>query len=458
MAGPVKQEDGGSPAPAQRPGSLHSGLGRPEGLSKEKATVSTSGRKVRFLPTNFSRLKKEAGSSSDGGSRGSAGPSAKPDSVFEELIRAAAAEGRGRAGRGMLGRGPGPAPGRGAGSVTTFSGGGDGPTARAATSARHGVWGGTPSRDAGSGAGPSRAGGPGSAPGCAQPGGPGAKGGPALSVLEADLAVEEREEREDPWTLARYHPTTLPLPDGEGQAPATLRGSDPASAVPRDLMTREDPASATTSELDWLRDREANDGRLVLLQLPPVLPLLVPSGAPGPGGVAVDPRPAALADLPQTLVGKLQVMASGAVRLRVGEVALELSAGTPCLHAQEVCLLFPAARQAVSLGSLSQRIVAVPDLGALLSEEPLPEYRKSPACMAREGKEEGGPGEDRDGEGSRGGDSPSSPMEVDLVEGDGTVAEGGAADAQRLVAIKPDPGAVASPRRGARRLVMDEDD
>lgn len=92
------------------------------------------------------------------------------------------------------------------------------------------------------------------------------------------------------------------------------------------------------------------------------------------------------------------------------------------------------------------------------SEEPLPEYRKSPACMAREGKEEGGPGEDRDGEGSRGGDSPSSPMEVDLVEGDGTVAEGGAADAQRLVAIKPDPGAVASPRRGARRLVMDEDD
>ncbi|RMZ54154.1 hypothetical protein APUTEX25_005310, partial [Auxenochlorella protothecoides] len=278
---------------------------------------------VRFLPTNFSRLKKEAGSSSDGGSRGSAGPSAKPDS-----------------------------------------------------------------------------------------------GGPALSVLEADLAVEEREEREDPWTLARYHPTTLPLPDGEGQAPATLRGSDPASAVPRDLMTREDPASATTSELDWLRDREANDGRLVLLQLPPVLPLLVPSGAPGPGGVAVDPRPAALADLPQTLVGKLQVMASGAVRLRVGEVALELSAGTPCLHAQEVCLLFPAARQAVSLGSLSQRIVAVPDLGALLS----------------------------------------SPMEVDLVEGDGTVAEGGAADAQRLVAIKPDPGAVASPRRGARRLVMDEDD
>ncbi|KFM27398.1 hypothetical protein F751_1175 [Auxenochlorella protothecoides] len=261
-------------------------------------TPAWVGRKVRFLPTNFSRLKKEAGSSSDGGSRGSAGPSAKPDS-----------------------------------------------------------------------------------------------GGPALSVLEADLAVEEREEREDPWTLARYHPTTLPLPDGEGQAPATLRGSDPASAVPRDLMTREDPASATTSELDWLRDREANDGRLVLLQLPPVLPLL-------------------------TLVGKLQVMASGAVRLRVGEVALELSAGTPCLHAQEVCLLFPAARQAVSLGSLSQRIVAVPDLGALLS----------------------------------------SPMEVDLVEGDGTVAEGGAADAQRLVAIKPDPGAVASPRRGARRLVMDEDD
>lgn len=169
-----------------------------------------------------------------------------------------------------------------------------------------------------------------------------------------DSGSEQEEENHDQvqWTPARYHPTMLPL------APQLVAGGLGGSVANLDTEDK----SVLASELDWLRDPDANDGRLVLLQLPPVLPLLVSNE----GDSA--PRPATLGDLGCSLIGKLQVMESGAVRLRIGDTLLDVAAGTPCIHAQEVVLLSSGAKQAVMLGSVTQRMCAVPDLDTLFRQ------------------------------------------------------------------------------------------
>lgn len=78
----------------------------------------------RFMPTNFARLKREASSANGASSSGDGTASGSVDSVFADLVKAAATEGQARGGPGGgRGRGRG---GRVVSQVTAFSGGGEG--------------------------------------------------------------------------------------------------------------------------------------------------------------------------------------------------------------------------------------------------------------------------------------------------------------------------------------------
>jgi hypothetical protein len=84
-------------------------------------------------------------------------------------------------------------------------------------------------------------------------------------------------------------------------------------------------------ELDFLQDQEQNDGRLMLFQLPSLLPVAAQqppeTGAAGTseGGAAAArvaaSRPTALKDLPSSRIGKLLVFESGKVKMQVGRCA-----------------------------------------------------------------------------------------------------------------------------------------
>lgn len=76
-------------------------------------------------------------------------------------------------------------------------------------------------------------------------------------------------------------------------------------------------------EMSFLQDIEQNDGRLMLFQLPALLPVASQVAADGGAGTSVAAsRPAQLQELPTSKIGKLLVFESGKVKLQVRSATL----------------------------------------------------------------------------------------------------------------------------------------
>ena len=65
-------------------------------------------------------------------------------------------------------------------------------------------------------------------------------------------------------------------------------------------------------------------------------------------------------------MGKLLVFKSGAVKLRMGNVLLDVAPGAPCQFRQDVAALNPGVGRAVILGQVRQRVVCSPDIEQLI--------------------------------------------------------------------------------------------
>lgn len=65
-------------------------------------------------------------------------------------------------------------------------------------------------------------------------------------------------------------------------------------------------------------------------------------------------------------IGKLLVFESGAVKLQMGEVLLDVTAGTPCQFRQEVAAVNAKDAHFIFLGDVAQRIVCSPNIGQLI--------------------------------------------------------------------------------------------
>jgi hypothetical protein len=87
----------------------------------------------------------------------------------------------------------------------------------------------------------------------------------------------------------------------------------------QDIADMEDDVAGKLEEMHFLAD-PANDGRFMLVQMPPMFPVpeTAAKWAGQPGMRAARPDyPCALKDLPCSNLGKLMVMRSGKVKLQV---------------------------------------------------------------------------------------------------------------------------------------------
>lgn len=65
-------------------------------------------------------------------------------------------------------------------------------------------------------------------------------------------------------------------------------------------------------------------------------------------------------------MGKLLVFESGAVKLQMGDVLLDVAAGTPCQFRQDVAAVNVNHGQFVFLGDVAQRVVCSPNIDQLV--------------------------------------------------------------------------------------------
>ncbi|PSC67395.1 DNA-directed RNA polymerase III subunit RPC4 [Micractinium conductrix] len=339
------------------------------------------------MPTNFSRPKALADSTESGAPSTSVSVASKSESAFEDLMKAAKSDAAWQR-RGGRGAGRGALTGR---SLTTFGGGaGDGGGAPGAGARR--VWSSTSGggRSGRGGGQPVKAGDRVKSEGVvkSEPGEEGKLEGVEEEGSEwaAAISEEDREEdgeaEQDFVSYEQYYP--LVLPQREPGVPPPREPDDPTRVIPKDLFDLPENYQPMLEELGFLQDSELNDGRLMLFQLPSLLPIAAQSAAPDGAGTSVAAsRPSTLAELPSSRIGKLLVFESGKVKLQMGDVLLDVDPGIPPRFRQDVAVVNPQSRQCVMLAPVALRMVCTPNLDTLLDPEaPLPVWEHAAAAPA----------------------------------------------------------------------------
>ncbi|KAL4448525.1 hypothetical protein ABPG75_005744 [Micractinium tetrahymenae] len=404
---PVAKRLGGlSTGPgAGRLGGLRSGDGAgPSSTAGGSGAGGAGGaRKMRFMPTNFSRPKARPESTSEGAPSTSVSVASKSESAFEDLMKAAKSDAawQRRGGRGG-GRGFGAA---GASRALTTFGGGAGEGGGGGMGGRR-VWGGRGSGGGAAGSGGGAAGGAGGTKRLVKAGDKvkSESGGKVKSedggmdgIAEDDeeeagggWRVESSEEsegrpEEDPINYEQEYPVVLP--HRQKDEPLRREPDDPAKVIPKDIFDLPEHYQPMLEEMSFLQDIEQNDGRLMLFQLPALLPVASQAGADGaPGTSVAASRPAQLSDLPTAKVGKLLVFESGKVKMQIGDVLLDVDPGIPPRFRQDVAVINPQSKQCVMLAPIDLRMVCSPNIETLLDPQlPLPEWSRAGAAAAAAG-------------------------------------------------------------------------
>lgn len=131
---------------------------------------------------------------------------------------------------------------------------------------------------------------------------------------------------------------------------------------------------------------ETSNGQLLFFQLPDALPIKsmgrddlsvkMEPGVPQEKEILNDEdieeklKDFSFQNVSEGHIGKLQIHKSGKVKMRLGNVLLDVSLGTPCGFLQDLISVHPNKTPAemVSLGHINNRLIAIPDYTSMLGE------------------------------------------------------------------------------------------
>ncbi|KAH9613237.1 hypothetical protein KSS87_003309 [Heliosperma pusillum] len=117
---------------------------------------------------------------------------------------------------------------------------------------------------------------------------------------------------------------------------------------------------------------ENSDPRMLLFQIPRTMPMTkrVTSAAVEASASnlkpANDDRPCKLNDLKAGLMGKLLVYKSGAVKLKLGDTAYDVTPGSDCGFAQDVVDINAQKKHLCVTGEISKHVILTPDVDSIL--------------------------------------------------------------------------------------------
>ncbi|KAL8456738.1 hypothetical protein ACS0TY_033994 [Phlomoides rotata] len=191
-----------------------------------------------------------------------------------------------------------------------------------------------------------------------------------VSDGSADPSVEK--EYKEPWDYYTNYPVTLPIRRPYAGNPELLDSEEFGEGLERSAYDENEANSA--EELGLLDEDTGNN--MFFLQLPSALPGITQSAnAEVPerqnndnrsNGSGKSQKPCPLESLPAGLIGKMIVYRSGAVKLKLGDIIYDVSAGLNCLFAQDAVAINTEGKQCCNLGELNKRAVVTPDIDSML--------------------------------------------------------------------------------------------
>jgi len=70
--------------------------------------------------------------------------------------------------------------------------------------------------------------------------------------------------------------------------------------------------------------------------------------------------------IPEGQIGKLYILKSGQVKMKIGDVTFDVSQGMPCEFLQELVGLNTKEKDFYQLGNVNRRMIISPDISSLL--------------------------------------------------------------------------------------------
>lgn len=181
----------------------------------------------------------------------------------------------------------------------------------------------------------------------------------------------EIKEYKEPWDYYTYYPVTLPLRRPYSGNPEFLDEEEFGGTS--ETITSNESSTGPAVELDLME--ENLEASMIFLQLPESLPVKKQSvkeghevgstskslKSSGPSGKACG-----LDELPAGFMGKMLVYKSGAVKLKLGDILYDVSAGLNCDFAQDVVAINTEEKHCCIVGELNKRAILIPDVDSIL--------------------------------------------------------------------------------------------
>ncbi|KAK9831265.1 hypothetical protein WJX74_009848 [Apatococcus lobatus] len=202
-----------------------------------------------------------------------------------------------------------------------------------------------------------------------------------------DASDDEKEQGGPMLNYDQYYPTMLPMRQPGMEEGFEAEDMQAGARVQEFTTEREEQYVCSTAEALGLPHGADDAEQILLFQMPGMLPMYKRPGPPpdpGPRGALAasasansnDATP--FAELPKGKVGKLLVFKSGAVKLRMGGVLLDIAPGAPCEFRQDVAAFNPSVDHACILGQITQRVVCSPNVEQLLGGQNIPQWKHAP--------------------------------------------------------------------------------
>ncbi|KAH7663848.1 DNA-directed RNA polymerase III subunit RPC4 protein [Dioscorea alata] len=171
------------------------------------------------------------------------------------------------------------------------------------------------------------------------------------------LARKQGKKHVDPWDMTSYYPITLPLRKPDSRCPEILDEEEFGKASESSV---EDANKIRPAETLGLMER-SNEARLLFFQLPASLPQEKKSASQKDGSGRI------LHGLPSGLMGKMLVYQSGIVKMKLGDVLLDVSPGVDCIFPQDVAAINMDEKHCCIVGEINKRAVLSLDMDYLLN-------------------------------------------------------------------------------------------